>query len=408
MKILQVVGGNLDEGAAKGAFLLHEQLRLEGVQSTLFTNSITDFDKEGVHSTSKRFFAIKKTALIRRLDNFYKLFYENRKELKFSPGIFGINIQKTREFSEADLIHLHWICNGFIDIKYLSGIDKPIVWTLRDMWPFTGGCHYSLDCDKFQTKCGSCPQLGSKRKRDLSTFIQKRKQKAYPDHITYVGISNWMTEQAKKSRLIGDSRVEMIPNNIDLKHFYSSDKDEARNYFNLPSDKPILLFGSHYLKSIYKGYDILFEVLDNMDLDVQILYFGRNDTDELKQLSMDATYLGFLNTTEMRMAYTAADVFISPSRAESFGKTVAESMACGTPVVCFDDTGSADIVDHKTNGYLAQPYSTDDIISGVKYVLNHPDSKALAKNAIEKAKVYDPKDVARKYLDLYSRILAGR
>jgi glycosyltransferase involved in cell wall biosynthesis len=408
MKILKVVGGNLDEGAAKGASLLHDQLRSSGIDSTLITNSWINTDQTGIHSVAESSIGKRYSVLRMKLDNFYKMFYEDKQGLKFSPGLFGANIVKTQAYEEADIVHLHWICNGFISINQISKIDKPIVWTLRDMWPLTGGCHHSLGCDKFQTTCGSCPQLGSERKRDLSTFLQKRKERCYSNKITFVGISNWITDQAKKSRLLGNSKLEMIPNNIDLKSFYPSDKNEAKRFFNLSSDKPVLLFGAQYLKSIYKGYDILLDLLNVLDENVRVIYFGRQDTEELKQLTLDTTYLGFLSTEEMRMAYTAADLFISTSRVESLSKTVAESMACGTPVVCFDQTSSADIVDHKKNGYLAQPFRSDEFLTGIKYVLNHADSKKLSENAVEKAKMFDAEKISRKYIELYSELLGDR
>lgn len=407
MKILHVVAGNLDEGAAQGAYILHKNLLASGVHSLILTNSLITEGYKKIHSVSDGFLGRMRTTLRMRLDNAHKLIYD-REKIKFSPGFIGYDITKLDVFHKADIIHLHWICNGFIDVKHFRKIKKPIVWTLRDMWPMTGGCHYSLQCNRYQQECGTCPHLGSNRDNDLSTILQKRKKRSYPDHIRFVGISNWIAEKAAESRLLKNYKIETIYNNIDLSSFFPSLKAEAKNYFNLSPDKPVILFGAQYINSSYKGIDILLEVLKKLDVNTQVVCFGRDAPAVLRDLHLNHSHLGFLKPDELRKAYTAADVFISTSRMEAFGKTVAEAMACGTPAVCFDETGSADIVDHKLNGYLAEPFKADDIIAGIKYVVENPEYDSLSNHAIEKIKrIFDPNILTQEYIRLYEKILTG-
>lgn len=406
MNVLHVVAGNLDEGAAQGAYILHEHLLSHGVQSFILTNSLITDGYKKVRSISEGFSGRMKTTLRMRLDNAHKLIYDTEK-IKFSPGLLGYDITKLDIFHEADIIHLHWICNGFVDVKDFRNINKPMIWTLRDMWPMTGGCHYSLHCDRFEQECGKCPHLGSNRKYDLSTMLQQRKKKFYPDQIRFVGISHWISEKARKSSLLGNYKIETILNNIDLSSFFPSQKTEAKNHFNLSIDKPVILFGAQYINSIYKGVDILADVIKKADRNAQLVFFGR-DKPDFRNSGLKYSHLGFLNADELRKAYTAADVFVSTSRMEAFGKTVAEAMACGTPVVCFDETGSADIVDHKLNGYLAKPFEAEDIISGITYILEHPEYNALADRAIEKVKSsFDPEILTKEYIRLYEQVSGG-
>ena len=150
------------------------------------------------------------------------------------------------------------------------------------------------------------------------------------------------------------------------------------------------------------------EVLKKLDVNTQVVCFGRDAPAVLRDLHLNHSHLGFLKPDELRKAYTAADVFISTSRMEAFGKTVAEAMACGTPAVCFDETGSADIVDHKLNGYLAEPFKADDIIAGIKYVVENPEYDSLSNHAIEKIKrIFDPNILTQEYIRLYEKILTG-
>ncbi|MDR9367204.1 MAG: glycosyltransferase, partial [Balneolaceae bacterium] len=332
MKVLHIVGGDLDEGASQGAYILHEHLLAQGVDSLILTNSSNTEGYQKAYSIADGILGRIKASLRMKFDNTHKLFH-NKNNLKFSSGFFGYDITKSNLFQKADIIHLHWICNGFVDIKNLQKIKKPIVWTLRDMWAMTGGCHYSLDCKRFQDKCGRCPHLDSQWERDISTILQSRKNNVYSRSIQFVGISNWITNQAKKSRLLRDYKITTISNNIDLINFFPYGKEQARKNLNLPSDKPILLFGAQYVNSEYKGYNILLKLLTQIDFEARVVFFGRNSPSKINNSNIECTHLGYLTKQELQQAYSAADLFISTSKMEAFGKTVAESMACGTPVV---------------------------------------------------------------------------
>lgn len=194
MKILHIVSGDLSGGAARGAYWLHRGLVDLNINSKLFTNSRITLDDENVITTVRTKKEKITKILFEQFDNLFTYIYPKRKKVIFSSAICGVDFTKTQAYKEADIIHLHWINGGFVNIRHLAKIDKPVVWTMRDMWPFTGGCHYSMGCERYQNGCGNCEQLKSSYKYDLSRFVFNRKSKYLSKNIKIVGISYWLTQ----------------------------------------------------------------------------------------------------------------------------------------------------------------------------------------------------------------------
>ncbi|QVK23663.1 hypothetical protein KHX94_02775 [Shewanella dokdonensis] len=188
MNILHIVAGDLSGGAARGAYWLHLSLKEKGINSKILNNSNSFVFDEDIILSNKTIFE-KTNAFFRKVfDRFLISFYVNRKDYIFSTGIVGCNFKKIHEYKNADIIHLHWINGSMIDIKDLHKLDKPIVWTMRDMWPFTGGCHYAIKCDGYKDYCCYCPQLQSKRKYSLASFLHRRKIKLLPKKLRLLGL----------------------------------------------------------------------------------------------------------------------------------------------------------------------------------------------------------------------------
>jgi len=411
MKILHIVAGDLNEGAGRGAYWLHTALKELGIESKILTNSKDTLGDPDVITTAKTKKDKAFNMLLSQLDNLLLVFYPKRKRVIFSTGIFGIDFTKTREYQEADIIHLHWINGGFVNIKHLSKINKPIVWTMRDMWPFTGGCHYSMGCENYKTGCGNCVQLQSNSSYDLSKFILNRKKKYLPKNMKIVGISRWLSNKAKESELFSKFDVRTIPNNINTREFFPVDKKIAREILGIKTDKKVILTGAINVSDFYKGFSKYLEAVKTLDKDKYFLcFFGKLNKDliaVIDGLGFEYKSFGYLNDNiSLRLVYSCADVFVAPSLMEAFGKTVAEAMACGTPVVCFDETGPKDIVDHKQSGYLAKPFESQDLANGIEWVLNAPNYDELCKNAREKVvREFDSIVVAKKYVELYKELL---
>jgi len=408
MKILHIVGGGLTGGAARGAYWLHQALKELNIDSKVFTNSKINLGDKSVVTIVKSKKGRVFNLIRGQLDNVLMAFYPKRKRIIFSSGIFGVDFTKSKEFKEADIIHLHWINAGFVNIKHLSKIDKPIVWTIRDMWPMTGGCHYAMECEKFKTGCGQCDQLKSDRGYDLSSLVLKRKKKYYPENMKIVGISRWLSGEARKSKLFNAFDVKTIANNIDTEEFFPIEKETAKEILGIKTVKKIILVGSTSLKDFYKGFNEYLKAIKTLDKTQYFLcFFGNIEKDIIDRLGFEYKSFGYLNDNiSLRLAYSCAEVFVAPSLMDAFGKTLAEAMACNTPVVCFDATGPKDIVSHKIDGYKAKPFDSEDLAAGIEWILNAPNYEQLSANARNKVlRKFDSKVVAKQYIKLYQSVL---
>jgi glycosyltransferase involved in cell wall biosynthesis len=405
LRVLHIVGGNLTNGAAKGAYLLHKALREEGVESKIFTNSKVTFNDKDVISVGASKFGYVKSMIKAQIDVNIASIYKNREKRLFSAGFLGYDFTKLKEYKEADIIHLHRINSGLVNIKDLSKINKPVVWTIRDMWPMTGGCHYS-ECEKYERRCGSCPQLRSNFEYDLSRIVFNRKEKFYPKNMKIVGISNWISEVAKRSFLFKDYDVRTIFNNVNTNEFAPINKRVAKEILGIKSDKKVVLVGAQSLNDFYKGFDKFLEAIKYLKRKYLFLFFGNLDESILPDIEYKS--FGFLyDTLSLRLLYSASDVFVAPSILEAFGKTLVEAMSSKTPVVCFDATGPRDIVEHKVSGYKAKPFSPKDLANGIDWLLGLSESEyqKICEAANNRAKKFDSKVIAKEYLKLYKELI---
>jgi len=167
-----------------------------------------------------------------------------------------------------------------------------------------------------------------------------------------------------------------------------------------------VLVGARNVASVYKGFDLFLEAVGGMTKEnIRVVLFGNAEEGVLDALGVPTTNLGFLSDAiALRLAYSAADVFVVPSRVDAFGKTLVEAMSCGTPVVCFNATGPKDIVEHRLNGYLAEPFSPVDLAHGIQWVLDQPSETyaEMCRSARMRAELcFDSQVIAKEYLALY-------
>jgi glycosyltransferase involved in cell wall biosynthesis len=409
MNILHFSAGSLGGGAARGAYCLHKGLVDLGVESFFVSSGRNNPSDDRLISLNNGVGQNLKFVALPRLGSLPKYFYVKRKPFLFSTGLEGIDITNLEAYRDADIIHLHWI-NGLLSLKTLKKIKKPVVWTIRDMWPFTGGCHYSMGCDGYTASCGECPQLGSKSKKDLSSFVYRTKKRSLPKTIRPIGISEWITNRANESDIFSGYPVKTIYNNIDLKSFYPEDKVLARKKLGLSESNKIVLIGANSVTDFYKGFDLFLKSLTYFSPDeFQIVTFGTAEIELCKNIKMEVSNLGFITSDEkLRWLYSAADVFVAPSRMDAFGKTVAESMACATPVVCFDACGPSEIVAHKTTGYKAEPFKCEDMANGINWVLNLKGEslKCIQDSSVDRVRTMFNVDViAKQYHSVYQDML---
>lgn len=350
--------------------------------------------------------------LIERLVIWMALHLKKENLFRVSIANTGMNITTWPIIQEADVIHIHWINQGFLslnDVKKILDLKKPVVWTLHDMWPITSICHHSWGCEGFTRNCGKCPFLQSKNPKDLSYRTWKKKKFVASSNIQIVAVSSWLAKMAKKSSLTRDLNITVIPNVIDLSVFYQRDKRMIRKELSMPEDVCVVLMGAARLDDPIKGFGYLKDALSKISTkNVMLLLFGAiKDKSILDCLPVPHLWLGVLSNSEkIAELYSAADVTVVPSYYETFGQTIIEAMACGCPAVSFNNSGQTDIIDHKINGYLAQYRNVIDFAEGIDWVLSNRDNKDISLSCIKKVREnYAEEIVASKYISLYRKML---
>jgi len=407
---LHVNASDIYGGAARATYRLHRALLNADIDSQMLVQTKGSDDSSVIARDTKiqKFLA----KLGAYLDSIPVLFYKNRTGILFSPAcIPSLGLVDCINALNPDLVHLHWINNGMMQIEDIAKIKAPIVWSLHDNWAFTGGCHIMWECDNYKHSCGSCLRLNSLKENDLSRKVFNRKRRAYSaiDNMTIVGLSSWLVRCARESSLFRHTDVLNLPNPLNTEVYAPVDRLQARELCNLPVNKKLVLFGAvNATSDINKGFNQLSKALSLLERDdVELVVFGSSQSKNSQSFKHKSYYLGYLHDeVSLRLLYSAADVMIVPSQQEAFGQTASESMACGTPVVAYACAGLLDIVDHKKNGYLANPFDTDDLAAGIEWVLNAKNYDELSVNARNKVlNEFDSELVVKKYIKLYERIL---
>ncbi len=414
VKVLVVNTSDINGGAARAAYRLHKSLLSQKVDSQMLvqTKNSDDFTIQELGSSKL------KQGLYRLrppLDRIPASFYKSKTKALFSSSWFGFSniIDKINEIN-PDIVHLHWICGGMLKIEDIAKIKAPIVWSFHDMWAFTGGCHYSDTCMKYEKECGTCAELGSNKHKDLSFKNFYRKQKIFSqiENMTIVGLSQWLTTCSQNSFLLKDKRHVTLPNPIDTNVFKPLDKEITRDLWNLPKDKKLILFGATNATSdARKGFHKLHKALSKIEVeDIELVIYGSSVPKKSFEFGFTTHYVGILSDDiSLITLYSAVDVMVVPSLQENLSNAILESLSCATPVVGFNIGGNGDMIEHKNTGYLAEPLNTNDLANGVIWTLNNEKYKDLSNNARNKVlREFDSKIVSQKYIKLYKEIIHGK
>ncbi len=391
MKVLLVSTSDMVGGGAIAAFRLMEALNNNGVKAKMLVR-----DKLSSSVTV----AQTGTIIPKVLERLQIMSYLKGKLWQADTADFGINITRTEEYEEADIIHLHWINQGMVSLSCLKKMikdGKKIVWTLHDEWPYLGICHYRGECQ--ETECRQCPLLPG----NIAHKHYLQKQNIYKKgNITFVGCSQWITDRAKQA--MPDAEVVHINNCVPHNIFRHIDQMEARKKLDLPLDNKIILFCSQNLNDERKGYTYLQQALEkfiiqgpqSMAMDSHSPKGGEGGGLMTICIGKGGRYIS--SPEEMAMMYAAADVFVTPSLQDNLPNTIAEAMSCGTPCVGFNVGGIPEMIDHLQNGYVAQYKDVNDLAEGIQYVLTHDMREAALHKA---ASAYGETHVAQKYINVY-------
>ncbi len=318
---------------------------------------------------------------------------------------------------EADVINFHWVA-GMADLTrdldFLA--HKPIVWTMHDMNPFTGGCHYSLGCGRFLKSCGTCPLIGSDDEADPTRGYHEIKQQAYAGlDLTMVSPSRWLAACCHASSLLGGRPLRVIPYGLPTEVFKPYDKAAVRRELGIEQDAKVVLFGAAGIHNRRKGLRFLVDALEILEVNghgegLVLAMFG--DLGEgAPRLPFPVIPAGYVNNeTQLALLYSAADVYVLPSIEDNLPNVVLESLSCGTPVVGFEIGGMPDMVEHRKTGWLVPRGDVYGLADGIRWATAaHPVPGAVRR--LSRAAVlqrYPLAAQARAYVSLYKEILARR
>jgi glycosyltransferase involved in cell wall biosynthesis len=419
LKIVIVNKSAKGGGAAVASNRLYSALKSIGAKVHMLVEKPVDKESE-INSLSSSKYDKKKVFKRFIAERLYFLPYEKNKKVRFafSPAVAGINISKHPLIQEADIIHLHWINHGFLSLKNLKqlfALNKPVIWTMHDMWPFTGGCHYAGECNHYIDTCGLCPFLKRAHSKDLSVKIHNKKAKIWENaNIHAVSCSKWLGSLAQESSLLRRKKISSIPNPIDTDIFAPKDKMQCRKELGLPMDKKLLLFGAAKISDPRKGVRYLMEAVEILDIkypelkkEMELVIFGKNDEKELRKFPYKVHPLSFISSTEqMVKLYNSADAFVLPSLQDNLPNTVMESLSCGVPVVSFSVGGVPEMIEHQKNGFLAHKKNSEELAKGIYHILFHPKPETLKSNARDFVlNNYSYKVIAEKYMQIYHAAL---
>ena len=383
-------------GAARAAQALHQAQIERGMDSRLLSASGSRF------------------TIARQLDrNLWRLQRSPVKTWR-SPARFGSLSADVINQSDVDIVNLHWVTDGFLSIEQIGRITKPIVWSLYDMWPFSGTEHYGTDDPQARWRSGytkaNRPRNESRFDLDRWTWQQKRKHWSKPMHI--VAASTWMQDRVSASALMCKWPITRIPHVVDTNVFSPTQRDVARTKLDLPLKSPIVLFlASAGIDDSRKGFDLLKAAWPQVQAhlpEAQIMVVGPETPDSVLAHGLPIIWRGAItDDATLALHYSAAEVVAVPSREDNMPLSAIEAQACACPVVAFDIGGLPDIVHHNQTGYLANLENTVEFARGLISAL-HPSTRSEDWNEQARARAtttWSTNVVASQYHELYRGLL---
>ena len=408
-RVVHLSHTDVSGGAARAAYRIHHALRAAGVETEMQVNAATAGDSTvmGPSASSARVVNQFRDRVGRAISRTMR----TTNPVRHSPAVLSSSWPRRLNASDADIIHLHWINAEMLSIRDIGRIQKPMVWTLHDMWAFCGAEHYTEDSrwrEGYRRKNRPAHESGF----DLNRWTWQRKRRHWqrPGHI--ITPSRWLADCVRNSALMHDWPVSVIPNAIDTDRWRPVDQSLARDLLGLPRDVPLLLFGAmDGAKDPRKGFDLLVEALGHLRSHIdtaELIIFGQLPPRDPPDLGFPIHYMGHLHDdVSLQLLYSAADVLAIPSRQDNLPNTGVEASACGTPVVAFETGGLPDIVCHRQTGFLAAAFNSEDFARGLSWVLDRRQTAKLAEAARHQAvQCFSSKVVASVYLEIYDQLIS--
>lgn len=419
LRVLHIASDDVTGGAARCAFRLHRGLRELGHDSHMLVGRKRSHDPTVTRFELPASPLVRLDTRLRRawIDQAYAPYRSvpSSERERFSDDRSATGRAFSRSLPPSDVVHLHWVA-GLVDYRaFLRSIavERPVIWTLHDMNPFTGGCHYDAGCGAFRARCGACPQLGSIDPNDLSRRIWNRKRKVFerldPSRLHLVTPSRWLAEEVASSSIFGSRfPISVVPYGVDTEAFAPRDRIAARKTLGIPALARVVLFVAYSTELVRKGFSMLVSALGSMtDVpDLFLLSIGQGSPSNLP--SVPHTHLRYTDEDRLlSLVYSAADVFVAPSSQDNLPATVLEALACGVPVVATGVGGVPEAVRPGVNGALVEPDDAAGLAAAIRTIIGDDDvRRQLGAGARRIALDEYALDIqARRYLEIYTALV---
>ena len=412
MIISHISHADITGGAARAAWRIHQALREQGEDSFMTVNSASsgDWTVDGPQRGISKVAARVRPHIGAQMMKLQR----STNPVLHSPAILNGGLSSRVAKRNSQIVNLHWINGEMCSVPEIGRFDLPLIWTMHDMWPFCGAEHYTDDT-RWKEGYRRDNRSNETRGFDIDRWIWTRKKNKWQKPIQLVAPSNWLAECARSSALMGDWPIEVIPNPLDMTIWKPRQQALARDLFGLPMKSKLVLFGAMGgTRDPRKGSDLLLGALNQLSQngeDIELVVFGETAPEHPQSLGFPVHYMGTLHDeVTLNLLYSAADVFVLPSRQDNLPNTGVEAQASGRPVVAFDTGGLRDIVCHRETGYLARPFEVGDLAHGISWVLENDERwQALSNAASNHAKAeFDAPKVAAQYTALYKKLLGDQ
>lgn len=385
-KIVQVHSADRGGGAEAVVRMHHQEMRRQGYDSLLWVARMKG-DDEAIREIEY----VRGPKGLRRLARWYEQL--SGRQYVYSPS-FRKLLKALPDY--ADVVHLHSLhgAEGYADIYQLAQLSQqvPVAITAHDLWLLTGHCAHPLECGRWQTGCGQCPDLARYPPipHDGTHDNWANKRRIFEQaKIHLIAPSKWVIQQIEQSPILSHFSTSLVYNPLDTSIFFPADKQLARQRLGLPAEKKIVLMVAQHLSNLYKGVKEGIAALNQVtDPDLFVVTVGGHAQKVLQQCRAPGKAIPYqANPASLADFYRAADVFIMPSRCETFGMVAAESMACGTPVVAFSVGGLTDVIAENEGGILVPSEDSSAMASAIQHLLED-DEKRLKLGSIAESRAH--------------------
>ena len=338
-------------------------------------------------------------------------------KIHHSCSFIPTNIEKSINKSNADIVNLHWVQSEFISIESIGRIKKPIIWTLHDAWPFCGSEHYPKDINDLRYINGYKKNNRNHNHSglDLDKWSWERKKKSWKTNFNIISPSKWLGNMARNSYLMKDANISIIPNPLPTNIYKPINKEFARSLFELPQNKPLILFGAFSgIENILKGWGEMnkcIHILQETLPDLEVIVLGQSEP--ISERDKNGIYHFIPKLTDdvsLSIIYSAANVVVVPSKVENLCQMATEAQSCGVPVVTFNTTGMAETVVDKETGYLAEAFKAEDLAKGIEWIIINKDveNKLSIKARQRASELWNYETISNKYFEVYHSLLENK